>query len=98
MAEEKETGRWHSKTRERRESKLAHQLGLILDRAAFQKEQAAGERDQVAGLLSDLSHQLKTPLANIVMYTELLEEENLSRNRSALFWRRPPARPGRCSG
>lgn len=74
-----------SKTGERRESKLAHQLGLILDRAAFQKEQAAGERDQVAGLLSDLSHQLKTPLANIVMYIELLEEENLSREQERSF-------------
>ncbi len=73
------------RTKERRESKLIHQLEMILDRAAFQEQRAAKERDEVAGLLSDLSHQLKTPLANVVMYTELLEEGDLSEKEERSF-------------
>lgn len=70
---------------ETRESKLAHQLDMILDRAAFARQQADLERDQVSGLLSDLSHQLKTPLANVVMYTELLEAGGLTREEERSF-------------
>lgn len=62
---------------ETRESKLENRLYHILSRTEAFREKTSRERDQVASLLSDLSHQLKMPLANMVMYSELLEEETL---------------------
>ena len=38
--------------------------------------QAEEEKEQVKSLISNMSHQLKTPLANIRMYEEILREEN----------------------
>ena len=66
---------------ETRESRVVSQLRQILSAARFQKRQAAGERDQVMALISDLSHQLKTPLANIIMNTELLQDPGLGDSR-----------------
>lgn len=37
--------------------------------------QAAGEKEQVKSLISNMSHQLKTPLANIMMYEEILSAD-----------------------
>ena len=59
---------------ETRESRIVSQLRRIVTDARFREEQAVGEKDQIMELLSDLSHQLKTPLANIVMDTELLQD------------------------
>lgn len=41
------------------------------------KEKAASERDAVKSLISDISHQLRTPLANIMLYSGLLYEKEL---------------------
>lgn len=57
---------------ETRESRVVSQLQRILTNTRFREEKAVREKDQIMELLSDLSHQLKTPLANIVMDTELL--------------------------
>lgn len=57
---------------ESRESRVVSQLMRILNSAQFREQRAAEERDQMMELISDLSHQLKTPLANIVMNMELL--------------------------
>lgn len=35
------------------------------------------EREKLKGLVSDISHQTKTPLANIIIYTQLLQEQDL---------------------
>lgn len=44
-----------------------------------QKEvDAIQERKRMKSLISDISHQTKTPLANIKLYQEFLEEEDLS--------------------
>lgn len=44
-----------------------------------QKEaDAVRDRQQMKSLISDISHQTRTPLANIKLYQEFLEEENLS--------------------
>ena len=58
---------------ETRESRLVSEMRQVLGRAVWQEEQAKKEKNQVMELISDLSHQLKTPLANIVMDMELLE-------------------------
>lgn len=70
---------------EERESKLASRLQAILHRSELEKLQSLSERDAVSALLSDLSHQLKTPLANLMMYTELLEAGGLSEKEQAAF-------------
>lgn len=35
------------------------------------------EKDKIKELIADISHQTKTPIANILLYTQLLEEQNL---------------------
>lgn len=70
---------------ETRESKIASQLRRILDSAYFKEKQAVKEKNQVTELISDLSHQLKTPLANIMMNMELLQNNNLSQEKQKEF-------------
>lgn len=56
------------------ESRLAQYLQAGVDSSLCLAEQ----RDQIAGLVSDVSHQTKTPVANIRLYSQLLAEEPLS--------------------
>ena len=42
------------------------------------QEESLREKETVKGLISDISHQTRTPLANMKLYVELLEEETLS--------------------
>lgn len=70
---------------ETRESRVVSRLERILAAARFQEKQAVGEKDQVMNLISDISHQLKTPLANIVMNMELLQDTSLEEERRREF-------------
>lgn len=72
---------------ETRESKLVSGMQQILSRAAWQEEQIRRENNQIMELISDLSHQLKTPLANIVLDMELLESEELEERQKKEFIR-----------
>lgn len=60
---------------ETRESKLASDIQQILSRAVWRENEAVRGKQQVTELLSDLSHQLKTPLANIILDIDLLESD-----------------------
>lgn len=46
----------------------------FLSTSALSKEQLEREKENVKSLVSDISHQAKTPVANIRLYTELLKE------------------------
>ncbi len=46
---------------------------------------AEKEKEQVKSLVSNMFHQLKTPLANLSLYAEILEEEGISQERRAEF-------------
>lgn len=70
---------------ETRESRIVSQLLQILNSAQFKENRAVEEKDQVMELISDLSHQLKTPLANIVMNMELLQDDTLTKERREEF-------------
>lgn len=70
---------------ETRQSRLFSQMEQILNRASWQEKQAQKEKNQLAGLISDLSHQLKTPLANIILDTELLESSKLEETQRKEF-------------
>lgn len=61
-----------------RESKLISQLKQLIMISDYEIKSSKDEREAVTRLISDLSHQLKTPLANITMYTELLKDLTLS--------------------
>ena len=39
------------------------------------EEKLSGEREAIKSLVSDISHQTKTPLANVLLYSQLLEEQ-----------------------
>lgn len=53
------------------ENKLAEYIAA----AQVQEEKMAAEQEKIKTLITDISHQTKTPLANILLYTELLKEE-----------------------
>lgn len=56
------------------ESRLAQYLQAGVDSSA----RLAKQRDQISELVSDVSHQTKTPVANLRLYAQLLAEEPLS--------------------
>lgn len=55
-------------------SKLETKWLRFLSAAALDKENREKERQSIQELVSDISHQVKTPIANIHLYGELLEE------------------------
>lgn len=56
------------------EAKMVH----FLNSSVLSKKKISKERDRIKALISDISHQTKTPLANIVLYSQLLSEQKLS--------------------
>lgn len=55
-------------------SKIEAKLYRFLRIGKMDRQQAVQEKDSIKGLISDISHQTKTPVANIMLYTQLLEE------------------------
>lgn len=70
---------------ETRESRVISQLWRILNSMRYRERQAQEEKDRAIELISDLSHQFKTPLANIVMDMELLQDTGLDEDRRQEF-------------
>lgn len=66
-------------------SMFAGRLLHIQEKLDVEVGRAEEEKEQVKQLISNMSHQLKTPLANVMMYEELLEEESLSKKEQELF-------------
>lgn len=70
---------------ESRMSRLETKLYHYLSAGRTASRQMAQERDSVKELISDISHQTKTPIANIRLYTQLLaESESLGGHVSGL--------------
>ena len=57
-------------------SALSGKIRKIQEMQEMSVSQAEEEKEKVKSLISNMSHQLKTPLANIRMYEEILREEN----------------------
>ena len=53
------------------ESKLAHYLAA----STVSARNVQAEKDKLKALIGDISHQTKTPIANILLYTQLLSEQ-----------------------
>lgn len=56
------------------DSAISERLNRIMKISYMQKEIAEEERDMVKSLITNISHQIRTPLANITLYTGLLKE------------------------
>lgn len=56
------------------ESRLAHYLSARAVSARNLQE----ERDKIKALIADISHQTKTPIANVLLYAQLLGEQELT--------------------
>ncbi|MCL2405289.1 MAG: HAMP domain-containing histidine kinase [Defluviitaleaceae bacterium] len=59
-------------------SKLAHKANRVTNMLITEAAHAKAEKNTVQGFISDMSHQMKTPLAGIAMYSELLLDGNLN--------------------
>ena len=63
---------------ESRLSALEGRFACYLSASAVSARSVAMEKDKIKTLIADISHQTKTPLANLILYCELLEEGELS--------------------
>jgi len=65
-------------------SKIESKMVRFLEQSRLRQEQIANEQERVRSLISDISHQTKTPLSNVALYTQLLEEQNLNGEQKKL--------------
>ncbi len=56
------------------ETKLARYLAA----STVSAQNLRTEKDKIKTLIADISHQTKTPIANVLLYTQLLQEQPLS--------------------
>ncbi len=59
-------------------SALENRFHDYLTASATSAMRVAEERTRIKEIISDISHQTKTPISNILLYTELLSEQELS--------------------
>ena len=65
--------------RSRVEAKLADYLSA----SALSERRVTAQKESIQSLISDISHQTKTPLSNILLYAQLLCEQELSESGRA---------------
>lgn len=58
------------------ESKLAHYLAA----STVSAQNVQAEKEKLKALIGDISHQTKTPISNLLLYTQLLSEQPENRN------------------
>ena len=63
---------------ESRLSALESRLGRYLTASALSERNVREQKDQISTLISDISHQTKTPVANLQLYAQLLSEQPLT--------------------
>lgn len=63
---------------ESRLSALENNFAKYLSASETSYKNIEEEKNNIKELISDISHQTKTPVSNILLYSELLEEQNLS--------------------
>lgn len=66
---------------------IQERLNQFLYSSKLSKERTEEERDRIKALISDISHQIRTPLANIKLYSELLEETKFQDDNAAAMSR-----------
>ena len=63
---------------ESRLSALENRLARYLAVSALSERNVREQKDQISALISDISHQTKTPVANLQLYAQLLLEQPLT--------------------
>lgn len=58
-------------------SAVENKLSEYLNASEISARRTAMEKDRIKALIADISHQTKTPISNILIYTELLKEQEL---------------------
>lgn len=74
-----------SDIREGEISVLASKAKRVKEKVDLGISTAEEEKEQVKSLISNMSHQLKTPLAGLMMYREMLEDEGLDEEMRKRF-------------
>lgn len=59
-------------------SSVEAKLAGYLSASELSAKNVAAEKEKIKELISDISHQTKTPIANILLYTDLLKEQELN--------------------
>ena len=65
----------------REDNKLKELISILQS----EKNKYEEEKSRIQSFITDLSHQVKTPLTNISMYNSTLIEKNLDANQSREF-------------
>lgn len=60
---------------EHRLSRLENKVSHFLSAGVLSRQNIEGDRNRIKTLIGDISHQTKTPIANITMYAQLLAEQ-----------------------
>lgn len=58
-------------------SAVESKLSRYLTACAVSARNVTAEKEKIKALLSDISHQTKTPIANLLLYAQLMEEQDL---------------------
>lgn len=74
-----------TRCREGRLSILESEIYKLVASISMQSDRAGREKEYLAGMLSDISHQIKTPLSSITIMTELLRSEEISEEKREEF-------------
>lgn len=67
-------------------SKVENQLQQMSEVMMEREKKYKEEKDHIKALISDISHQVKTPLANITMYNDTLSQRELNEDQKKLFF------------
>ena len=67
-------------------SKLQYQTIKLTDILKAKNRRIENDRNEIKSLISDIAHQLKTPLTNLKMYGELLNDKSLSEDERNEFF------------
>lgn len=67
-------------------SKLQYQTIKLTNILKSKNKKIADERNEIKALISDIAHQLKTPLTNLKMYGEFLQDESLTDEERKEFY------------
>ncbi len=74
----------HTDYDESQDAAVTERLNRLVLASGMNQERAERERDIVKSFISDISHQVRTPLTNIMLYAGLLQERKLDGESAAL--------------
>lgn len=66
-------------------SKLQSQTLKLTNILVAQNKKIEEDKNEIKSLISDIAHQIKTPLSNIKMYSEFLQDDTLTRQERTEF-------------